>query len=341
MIPPRNQESFQNIETSQASSSQDSTTKTREDVVTQIWNLTNELRELDQDRRLAAVDLEFKVGNAQKKYDEVVQKLNEAMGKVTNLASSLNQLHIDEKIDSDTAPKKVSELSPTELLKEAKSFMINQKEKELNFTGLSKSSRAFDYIENTLQTQQGITIGESHDGEVLKLLTDNLPNLKKLGVSTLFLEGALRYNFQKEIDEEKWDKLPQREYEDGHVRQGLREFIVRAHREGIRIVGIETMAQFKIDDGADRLIAFNYVARQIINHEKGEGKFITVLGSVHLTSLYNGAISGVSELTGTPGIEIYRDEEKFSSVKAIFDSRYGDLRRKPAATLLLNPTKAR
>lgn len=330
MILPSNQEpNLQPVEPQSVESL--SVGQTRKEVITQIWKLCNELRDLDLAKRMAEIDVQFyKTLFAQQLYDQAVEKLQRTLAKTTSLAQSLNQLPVEEHNIIFHPPHQLIELPEDELLAEAKAFMLNKINKVNLYDNTEVPSSIIKYFENTLQRTQGITIGEAHDDKVMLFITAELANLKKMGVGTIFLEG-LRYDLQKEIDEENWESIKDQVFYTNEI---TIKFIQLAHKEGIKVVGLETKNTHQ-GGGADRLICFNYMASKIINDEEAKEKFIILVGSAHGTSLYNGAISGISELTGAPCIEIY-DENEAQKRQAMQQSAFGETRTKPAAVFTLN-----
>ena len=333
MVLPAGQESFQ----LQPSDNQQAATTnpTRKDIISEIWKLGNDLRQLDLNKRMAEIGVQYDPApDTQKKYDEAVQTLNRTMEKVNALAQSLNQLPVEENLTFPHTVKQVSELSKIELLSEAKAFMLNRKHKDNSLTEGRNPTSIIDFFEKRLQNEQGITIGETHNDDILLFLSAEMINLKKIGVTTIFLEGIM-HEFQKDVDEENWPKLTD-ETQKFPMHDKTKNLIEMAHKEGIRVVGLDTMNLDEVSEGTDRIICFNYVASKIINDEEGKGKFLALVGATHGTSLYNGAISGISELTGTGSVEIYRNQEEMKRVTTMLQSRFGDTRKKPSAVMTLS-----
>ena len=164
--------------------------QTRKEVITQIWKLNNELRELDLAKRMAEIDVQFyKTLFAQQQYDQAVEKLQRTLAKATSLAQSLNQLPVEEHNIIFHPPHQLHELPKDELLAEAKAFMLNKINKVNLYDNAEIPSSIIKFFENTLQRTQGIIIGEAHDDKVMLFITAELANLKKMGVGTIFLEG--------------------------------------------------------------------------------------------------------------------------------------------------------
>lgn len=58
----------------------------------------------------------------------------------------------------------------------------------------------------------------------------------------------------------------------------------------------------------------NYIAMQIINKEKGEGKFVVLTGSAHVT-VFNESVPGLSEILGCPNLVIAKKLHEAPSCK--------------------------
>lgn len=158
-----------------------------------------------------------------------------------------------------------------------------------------------EHLEAAYRRFQGLCIGECHlDGNPKKFLIDNMEILRDLGVKTLFMEDYLYDTQQPLLDHyfETPDAKPPllvKTFQDGWSEAyGFKapytyvDILRKAKSLGIRIVGIDTSAANEMGIGSSgkpnpmaRLRAMNYVAQQIIDREKGEGKYLAFMGGLH------------------------------------------------------------
>lgn len=161
---------------------------------------------------------------------------------------------------------------------------------------------------------QGVCAGEIHTERNSKaFIIDNLEAMRRMGVTTLFMESLLYDTMQPFLDDyytSHSSVMPPMlaaylEALDGG--QSLThpytytEIVRRAKEVGIRIVAIDTSVSHGtketkgiygierpelLESFENRLKAMNYVAEQIIRHEKGPGKFIAFMGSHHAPTLH-------------------------------------------------------
>jgi hypothetical protein len=327
--------------------------KSIEETTAEIWKLNDDMRDLDVDRRMAKVSVRFNEKGGEAQLEAVMEKRKQGIDKLKTLMSSLADL----KKEKTSAPnsqlmlkEKIHEFSKDNLLRTAKSELVKIGKTEAIGMELKSTDSCLEIIEQMLNNHEGVCIGEAHDGTVNSYLTTNFKNLERLQVKTLFLEGvypelqedldAYWKNGSESILEQyilKFRKLigftiPEKENQ--HL-----EFIRKAREANIRVVGIEPNAVSDCNDGTERSIALHYAASQIINQEKGTGKYLVRLGAAHLTSLYDGAIPGIAELCNLPSIEIYKNEESLKQCQEMFWGRHDTLRTPPNVTLTLEPTE--
>lgn len=167
----------------------------------------------------------------------------------------------------------------------------------------------------------GLCVGEEHDGvNPKKFLIEKMPLFKKNGVRTLFIE-TLSYELQAHLDEYFSSpnfELPPLLREALRVKdEGCRlsgpytytNLVRKAKEEGIRIVGLDTDLAYEAggtlstyEQTLERVQALNYLAEKIIRYEKGKGKYVVFVGSLHGTSVNteNGRILGLADLLQIP-----------------------------------------
>ncbi|MBS0651956.1 MAG: hypothetical protein JSR39_00345 [Verrucomicrobia bacterium] len=171
----------------------------------------------------------------------------------------------------------------------------------------------------TLQQCAGICIGELHtDHSPKHLLYTLLPQLKAMGVNTLYLEHIKHDLMQQDLDdwfEGRTACLPI------HVTQFLEDLdrkyglcspysytglVARAKEVGIRIIGFDTQAAAIAGchpnipmNKEKRVLAINYQAKKIIEESK-QGLFIVLTGVDHGSTLRHSKIPGISELIHCP-----------------------------------------
>jgi hypothetical protein len=181
----------------------------------------------------------------------------------------------------------------------------------------------------------GLCIGERHDWiNPKKYIIDNLPDMKKLGVKTLFIE-TLSYDLQAQLDDyfaSPSDEMPPflqacldaKDYGNGLSGPYTYVNLVRkAKEEGIRVVGIDTCAAYEsggdlstTQDTINRVKTMNYVGDKIIRHEKGSGKYVVFVGGLHGGSvrMKSGVTPGLADLLRIPFMMV-ADAEGSPTVK--------------------------
>lgn len=150
---------------------------------------------------------------------------------------------------------------------------------------------------------QGVCTGEYHrDSCPKRFLIDNMETLRDLGVKTVFMENFLYDAHQPLLDH--YFETPEAEVpillkaclEDNPYEfespYTLVDVLKAAKRCGIRIVGIDTSVANEVgtsDDGKpdpmERVKAMNYVAKRIIEKEKGDGKYLAYMGIAHAATI--------------------------------------------------------
>lgn len=188
---------------------------------------------------------------------------------------------------------------------------------------------------------EGVFIGEFHDNGASKsFLIENMQRLKEAGVTTLFMEFVEYDGGQKALDayfqskDPKMDIPPEvkvilQEYDDHfHFEDkgipGFMDLVRAAKAAGIRIVGLESEASSLAgysrtgSGGAERLEALNYNTKVIIDKEKGDGKFIALMGTSHV--IETDGVLGMSQMMGLPSMLLFDQNNPLNAeIKTGFD----------------------
>jgi hypothetical protein len=191
-----------------------------------------------------------------------------------------------------------------------------------------------EILESALTKFDGCVIGEYHGDPVPRsFIYDNLAKMKQNGVDTLFIEH-LKYEMQGALDDyfesPPGTKLPEslalqlaiiEKASISHAQRGgfqgpripIQEIICRAKSLGIRVVGIDTSLARAVNTSFlphHRIRTMNYHAEQIMQHEKGSGKFVAWVGASHGSNYHNkeGVIPGIAELLRCPALHIHQAE---------------------------------
>lgn len=173
-----------------------------------------------------------------------------------------------------------------------------------------------------LEKNEGILIGESFGYSISKqLLQEQMQYLAGMGVKILFLEHCCYDTLQAELNQFFQAKKASSFLENflkkgcGCLNESINfyEMIKSAVDAGIRPIGLERSATqcfgYSTDDSAaraDRMLGLNVGATEIIKMHKGEGKYVALVGSNHLS--YHDDIAGLSELCGIPSMYVESGE---------------------------------
>lgn len=185
-------------------------------------------------------------------------------------------------------------------------------------------------LKSWLSSHQGLIIGETHhEFGAKRLIVDQMELFANWGVGTIFLE-FLRKEEQEALDlylKSDQEDLPlppeveaslwSQDASYNHPRGGrLLDILQTAKKYGIRVVGLETeeSTMFGYDNymghfahPKERAIGLNYVAKNIIDQEKGQQKYVVLVGNSHVS--FHCQIPGLSELLGIPGFLLFdRDQ---------------------------------
>lgn len=173
------------------------------------------------------------------------------------------------------------------------------------------------------QKTSGLVIGESHASIGSKqLLIENMPQLAKLKVKTLYLEHLLTDFHQTDLDifsrtgnmpeglERYLKKLDIGHRTDPSGQFTFLELVKVANENHIRVRAIDCMASYRLGgmpnpSGQLRQKLMNYFARTVIHADKtarGATNWVALVGSSH-ASTYNG-VPGISELEGAISLRV-------------------------------------
>jgi hypothetical protein len=228
----------------------------------------------------------------QKKPDPIPEPVTEEV--ITTTPIEVNP--VTAPLDEPIPPLPISFRNTDDLLRETQDYFNNAEIPppltfpEINMQGLSQN----DLIQTLLNKYEGLCIGEYHDHSSPKyFLTVHMPLFKRLGVTTLYLEGYIAG--QKELDEyftgdsmeipESFKKKIScfaAPYQPGYYSEY--DVLMAAKREGIRMVSIDSSAACARTGGTLRVAAMNYQAKLIIDKDKIEhpgGKSIIYAGGAH------------------------------------------------------------
>lgn len=216
-------------------------------------------------------------------------------------------------------------------------------------------------LENLYQKRKlkGICIGESHyDAFPKRFIIENLPELRKMGVTTIFIEHIAYDVWQSHLDayfassSATMHPLLEKSLE----RIGHLELVRKAKEAGMRIVcmdtsttvafcgastGVVRMSNSKdenggnlylweriledetVDEGTqvmiDRLKTMNCAAARIIGHEAGAGNFIVLTGAAHC--VHSHGVPGLGTLLQCPVIFCETSEKDGVTHTKSFDEK--------------------
>lgn len=164
-----------------------------------------------------------------------------------------------------------------------------------------------EFLRAVYQQGDGLLIGEEHfDAISLHFLTEQLPYLASLGVDTLFFEG-LFFGLERGADGAQDEK------ERCHIEYG--RLIDAAKAAGLRVVGLDAKG-CKRGQGITRDIFMNAYAQSIINHLPERGKWVALVGKMHLHGCHyvdpqhfmRFPVQGLAEFTGSPSLVLQSGE---------------------------------
>ena len=172
-------------------------------------------------------------------------------------------------------------------------------------------------LKRLLDERPGVILGEAHSCSASKrLLVKHMDELKRQGVSTLFLEHLCADSHGSALDDylrapagspmparlAAYLKLQDRgntAFGQAPSRYGFVDLVKAAKDAGIKVVPLDTAATYSASeqDGDLRIRVMNFYAAERIRLEEPPGKWVAFVGSAHATR-YQG-VPGLDELTGT------------------------------------------
>ncbi len=201
-----------------------------------------------------------------------------------------------------TEPRDVKKAQVNKLIAEAEAYFDSIIPPEpaafpIREEALASDRLILDEIYNRLGFE-GACLGEWHsDKSARKFLFDNLELLKEFGVTTVFLESCFYDTLQPYLDQYfESSSLDMPLIVDAYLNDHespafFADFVRKAKRLNIRVVGIDTSLAFEIENGdtreeaGERIMTMNFVAKKIIDHEKGRGKYIALMGGAHAPTM--------------------------------------------------------
>jgi hypothetical protein len=170
-----------------------------------------------------------------------------------------------------------------------------------------------DLLNKLYSFSNGVIFGEEHfDNLSVDFLVKNMEYLAELGVRTLFFEG-LFFGLEKGADGNRDEK------DSAHEEYGV--LLDAARMNNIKLVGIDAKVCHR-GEGLTRDIFMNIYAQSIINNLKGDGKWLALVGMMHLNSgvyinpltFERHTVRGLAELTGSVSVildSIESHEERY------------------------------
>lgn len=270
----------------------------------------------------------------------------------------LTALAMTNKEFAQIIPKSIIERSfdeleeqPDTLQKDADHFFSALGDNRINFDpppldakGNISDVQLIKHYLGDLQTE-GLVVGESHsDTSPKDFLIRNMEELKKNGVSTIFLEHVFIDTMQEELDN-YLKGPPDAKFPvalEGHLKvheflqragtgikpseyegNTLKDVIIAAKKAGIRVVGLDTVTsyqsgtseKFGVTDASARLKGMNFVANEIVQNEKGKGKYVILCGLDHACTNSGDKVAGLNEILGVPTIAILDKNKKIGIAK--------------------------
>ncbi|HUB89803.1 MAG TPA: membrane-targeted effector domain-containing toxin, partial [Dyella sp.] len=175
---------------------------------------------------------------------------------------------------------------------------------------LGKNATTTDLIDAVYRNSNGLVLGEKHNNvSSIKFLYDNLANLKRNGVNTIYVEGfdgewitKFKTRKQRLAVDSNWDRG---RYGWPYTVGNLFE---RAEELGIRVIGIDD--QLYTNPAASintRLKSMNYWGKTVIQMDQAQhpGKWLALVGQGHMKTSGTPLVPGLSEILGAIGVEIH------------------------------------
>ncbi|CAI3795467.1 hypothetical protein GLGCALEP_01298 [Pseudomonas sp. MM221] len=178
-------------------------------------------------------------------------------------------------------------------------------------------------LQSVYENSNGLVIGEAHNSLGSKrLLIDNMRQLRKLKVKTLYMEHYTTDFQQADLDafnrsgvmpKTLDDYVTQQDFGHGTDPAGrytFRRVLIEAQKNGVRIQAIDCMASYRqvwetpVSD-VTRQQMMNFYAHLIIEADqaaRGPGKWVALVGSSHANN-YHG-VTGLAESEGVIGLRV-------------------------------------
>ena len=188
---------------------------------------------------------------------------------------------------------------------------------------LDPTAKSKDFLKKIFNNTSGLVVGESHSSIGSKqLLIENMPQLAKLKVKTLYMEHLLTDFHQADLDvfartgkmsenlERYLNTLDAGHSTDPSGQYTFLALVKTANENHIRVRAIDCMASYRLagmrdPDGTLRQRMMNFFARTVIRADQtaqGAGKWVALVGNSHANT-FNG-VPGVSELENAIGLRI-------------------------------------
>jgi hypothetical protein len=182
-----------------------------------------------------------------------------------------------------------------------------------------------EFLETLYQHTDGVVVGEFHSSIASKkLIIDNLPQLARQNVKTLYMEHLLTDLHQAELDRflEKGEmgktllytlkKLDQGHHTDPSGIHTFEQLVLKARQHGMEIRAIDCSASYHLKglpntSPTTRQQMMNYFAsRTIRKHQEvmGPHKWIALVGNSH-SNTFQKLVPGIAELEGGIGLSVF------------------------------------
>lgn len=192
-----------------------------------------------------------------------------------------------------------------------------------NVPELSPNTSPKQLLRAIYANSDGLVIGEAHSAIGSKrLLIDNMRELRKLNVKTLYMEHYQTDFQQPDLDTfNRTGKLSEAldayisNQDRGHFtdptgRYNFRQVLIKAQQQGLRIQSIDCMASYRqawldVPPPLARTRMMNFYAGLIIDADQalhGAGKWVALVGNTHANSFEG--VPGISELQGAIGLRV-------------------------------------
>ena len=188
---------------------------------------------------------------------------------------------------------------------------------------LAPTASGKDIVRALYQQCNGLVIGESHvQRGARQFLISNMGQLKKQGVSVIYLEHFMTDFQQAELDLfNQTGSLPDalKNYVDTFDANSspfestpytMKKVLYAAHAQGVRVQGIDCLASYRqawyVEPSlTTRQEMMNYYAHRIIALDqatRGASKWVALVGNSHANTFMN--VPGLAELEGVPGLRV-------------------------------------